>query len=309
MGDIIFAANNVGFHVPKFESVYKSMSFIALTLGQINIYQLYLTNRAYSPSMSDDDIIATRHYVESKGIKLYFHGSCVKNLCGGLDDDNGVIYSKSIDGLIKELDYNAACKGQGVVVHFGSTYLNKRGESINKFVDACRQALDAITDNTVHIATVCGISVEELIQSRYLILENSCGEGNKRRGTQKLGSDIEEILDIVDMIDDDRVGVCIDTCHLFAAGYNIADKQVLADTLESLGEGYVKCFHLNDSAKACGSNIDRHDIIPHGFIFKNDISLFTDIINYAKHNDIDCIIETTNLYNEVELLHKFVSTQ
>ena len=98
-----------------------------------------------------------------------------------------------------------------------------------------------------------------------VLIETTAGQGTT------LGRTFEEIGAIIERLDDkDRIGVCIDTCHVFAAGYDIRDADSYAATMSAfdanVGFHFLKCVHLNDSQKGLGSHVDRHAHIGQGEI-------------------------------------------
>jgi len=94
-------------------------------------------------------------------------------------------------------------------------------------------------------------------------------------------------------IDKERVGVCIDTCHLFTSGYDIRSKDVYRQTMEKfatiVGFKYLKGMHLNDSKPDLGARVDRHDSLGKG---KLGLEAFRFIMNDERMNDIPLILET-----------------
>jgi deoxyribonuclease-4 len=114
---------------------------------------------------------------------------------------------------------------------------------------------------------------EEAPDGRAMILiETTAGQGSA------LGQSFEEIGAIIAGVNDkSRIGVCLDTCHIFAAGYDIRDPATYAATIsafdEHVGLGYLKCLHLNDSKKGLGLHVDRHAHIGEFANFLNDTRL------------------------------------
>ena len=94
-------------------------------------------------------------------------------------------------------------------------------------------------------------------------------------------------------IDKERVGVCIDTCHLFTSGYDIRDEQSYKQTFEKfdtiVGFKYLKGMHLNDSKPDLGKRVDRHDSLGRG---KLGLEPFRLMMNDARFNDIPLVLET-----------------
>ncbi|XP_029312422.1 uncharacterized protein LOC115024740 isoform X2 [Cottoperca gobio] len=136
------------------------------------------------------------------------------------------------------------------------------------------------------------------------VLENMSGQGNTVGGT------FPELKSIIDKVrDQSRVGVCLDTCHAFAAGYNVAAergvKAMLNEFDQDVGLRYLKAIHLNDSKGKLGCNLDRHEDIGKGHI---GISAFRDIVNEPRLDDIPLILETPGrpgfeFAEQIELLY------
>ena len=120
------------------------------------------------------------------------------------------------------------------------------------------------------------------------VIENTAGQGSN------LGFAFRHLGYIIDRVDDkSRVGVCIDTCHAFAAGYNLADKyefeRIWDEFDKTVGFNYLRGMHLNDATKPVGSHVDRHASIGSGCIGKEP---FRWIMEDSRFNDIPLILET-----------------
>ncbi len=137
------------------------------------------------------------------------------------------------------------------------------------------------------------------------VIENTAGQGSN------LGYDFEHLKFIIDNVHDkSRVGVCLDTCHTFSAGYDILTPQGYEETFrlfnEIVGLGYLKGLHLNDTKKALGSRVDRHENIGKGLL---GLDVFRRIVNDIRFDDIPIILETpdeTLWKEEIELLYSFI---
>ena len=101
----------------------------------------------------------------------------------------------------------------------------------------------------------------------------------------------------------DRFGICLDTCHIFAAGYDISDVKKIDKVVKKIddliGIKNIKLIHLNDSKNEMGSKKDRHENIGHGFIGKNQLKKIINI--FGKKNKIPCILETPLRYIEDDI--------
>jgi deoxyribonuclease-4 len=120
------------------------------------------------------------------------------------------------------------------------------------------------------------------------LLETAAGQGSC------LGCTFEELGRIIDRVDDKkRVGICVDTCHIFAAGYDIRSKDGWERAVDEIdryaGVGKVGAFHLNDSKKPLGSRVDRHENIGEGQI---GVEAFRHVLNDARFRRIPKLLET-----------------
>lgn len=120
------------------------------------------------------------------------------------------------------------------------------------------------------------------------VIENTAGQGSN------LGCQFSQIARIISGIDDkSRVGVCIDTCHTFAAGYDISTEmgyQFTFDEFDQLiGSQYLRAIHLNDSKKGCGSRVDRHECLGDGCIGRE---FFERFMHDPRFDDMPIILET-----------------
>jgi len=204
------------------------------------------------------------------------------------------------------------------LINLGHPEEEKRQKSLDAFIDELeRCALLGLDRLNFHPGShLKQISEEECIdriamsmneaikrvEGVNLTIENTAGQGSN------LGWQFEQIGAIIDRIEDkSRVGVCIDTCHMFTAGYDIrteeAYKQTWLDFDRIIGFNYLKGMHINDSKPDLGSRVDRHDSIGKG---KLGIEPFRLIMNDPRMDDIPLVLETideTIWAQEIELLY------
>ena len=134
------------------------------------------------------------------------------------------------------------------------------------------------------------------------VIENTAGQGSN------IGFAFWQIKRIIDGVNDkSRVGVCIDTCHTYTAGYDLinAYESVWQEFDNEIGFSYLRAIHLNDSKKELASRVDRHDSIGKGFL---GLDFFKKIMKDQNLNDIPFILETpdeTLWADEITLLHSF----
>lgn len=181
-----------------------------------------------------------------------------------------LIYDKSVKSLTAELERCGLLGIDLLVVHIGSHLGAGIEKGINNAANAVNTALKKV-DNKV-----------------IVLLENMAGQRNS------CGSRFEDILQILQKVEQpDRVGVCLDTCHLLAAGYDIRTVEAVEKTLNEfdqvIGLDRLKAVHLNDSKGGLGSGLDRHEHIGRGNIGEEGFKAF---INHRAIKDKPMVIET-----------------
>jgi deoxyribonuclease IV len=167
-------------------------------------------------------------------------------LCNLAAPDDAV-YEKSIAALRNTMEVARGIGADGVVFHVGSHLGSGFDAGLERVVPAMRQVLELATDET------------------WLLMENSAGTG----GT--IGRSIDELATIFERLDrHPQLGICIDSCHLFASGVDVTDPAQLDAALDevesSIGLERLRALHVNDSATALGSNRDRHANIGEGIL-------------------------------------------
>lgn len=180
------------------------------------------------------------------------------------------ILKKSIDLLAYELDNADAVDAEYIVLHTGSA----GGQDEHKARIGAADALLKAIGTREHRASV--------------LLENTAGE----RGD--ITSSIKALAEIIDACKSDRVsGICIDTCHAFSSGYDLRSPEgvdkLFSEVSKYIGLDKLKLIHLNDSKKALGSGVDRHEHIGKGFI---GIKGFNTLLSDKRISNIPIILET-----------------
>ena len=179
---------------------------------------------------------------------------------------------KSLNGFIHEIERCEILKLDRLNFHPGS-HLRKISEEecLNNIAESMNKAIDITKDVK-------------------LVIENTAGQGSN------LGYKFEHLAYIIDKIEDkSRVGVCIDTCHMFTAGYDIRTREAYDKTWNEfdqiVGSKYLMGMHINDSKPELGSRVDRHDSLGLG---KIGWDAFKFIMNDDRMNDIPLVLETIN---------------
>ncbi len=137
------------------------------------------------------------------------------------------------------------------------------------------------------------------------VIENTAGQGSN------VGHTFEQLRQIIDQVEDkSRVGVCIDTCHAYSAGYDIKSREgferVFAEFDRLVGFSFLKGMHLNDTKKALGTRVDRHDSLGEGLL---GLEPFSFIMNDPRFDGIPLILETPDESRwpaEIRLLKEMV---
>ena len=177
------------------------------------------------------------------------------------------------------------CDALGVdylVVHLGSHLGKGTAVGVANIAGACDQATTASEGDTV------------------VLLENMAGQKNC------VGARFEEIRSILDKVKDpERVGVCLDSCHLFAAGFDLGSPEAVANTMglfgEIVGMDRLKVVHLNDSKGVVGSRLDRHEDIGEGKIGRKGMKAF---LHYKGVDQLPIVMETP--YEDVSTMEKSI---
>ena len=195
------------------------------------------------PNHDPLDLQAFRSKRQEAGIPALVHALYLVNLAA--PDD--AIYSKSVDTMRSTVDAACAIDADGVIFHVGSHLGAGFETGLERVVPALEQVLDRCNERT------------------WLLVENSAGAG----GT--IGRSIDELVAIVDALGrHERLGVCLDSCHLFVSGVDVTDPVVmtalLADVDARIGLDRLRALHANDAKAPLGSNRDRHDNIGDGLI-------------------------------------------
>jgi len=189
-------------------------------------------------------------------------------LCNFAAPDDA-IYEKSIAALRSTMEIACAIGADGVVLHVGSHLGAGLDKGLERVVPALEQVLELSNDTT------------------WLLLENSAGAG----GT--IGRSIDELATIFDRLDGHpRLGVCLDSCHLYVSGVDVTDPATLDALLDevdaTIGLDRLRALHVNDSAAPLGSNRDRHENIGEGLLGEQ-LGVF---LGHPKLQGLPAVLET-----------------
>jgi len=225
-------------------------------------------NRWLARPLDPAEIRAFRRRVGETGISpVVSHASYLINLATTFP----MLREQSAAAFLDELDRAEALGLLGVVIHPGTCTAGTEDEALRLIAESIRGALKARPR-----------------RKTMVLLEHTAGQG------RTVGHRFEHLAAIIEHLDGSpRVGVCLDTCHLVASGYDIVSDAGYRATFESLdrlvGLERVKVFHGNDSKKPCGSRVDRHEHIGEGCL---GLEPFRRLLNDPRFADLPILIET-----------------
>jgi deoxyribonuclease-4 len=246
------------------------------------------SNMWREPALTDD---AVRLFKEAHaafgGGKVLAHTSYLINLATDKPD----ILKKSVDALVAEIDRSSALGVAYVVLHPGAHL----GFGEDGGITRVAEALDEVHERTQG-------------KTAQILLENTAGQGTcVGHMFEHLGAILERTRER------ERLGVCFDTQHAFAAGYDVSTADGYEKTWEAfertVGVAHLRAFHLNDSKKALGSRVDRHEHIGDGNL---GLPMFWRLLNDPRFRDIPAVLETEPEEGErphareVALIHSLV---
>lgn len=263
----------VGAHVSASGGVYNA-PINASAIGA-KAFALFVKNQRQWKAKDLETKVIDRWFLEleKSGIQtkhILPHDSYLINLGHPVVENR----EKSLDGFIHELKRCEILKLDRLNFHPGS-HLRKitEDECLTNISESLNRALDATADSDIK-----------------LVIENTAGQGSN------LGYKFEHLAQIIDKVEDkSRMGVCIDTCHMFTAGYDIRTKEAYDKTWNDfdniVGRQYLMGMHINDSKPELGSKVDRHDSLGVG---KIGWDAFKFIMNDDRMDDIPLVLETIN---------------
>jgi deoxyribonuclease IV len=252
---------------------YMNALIEAKRLG-IDVMQIFTKNQRLwrEKTVSEEEGKQFREAFAKHGLKQAFSHSIYLISLGSENE----IIEKSILSLIAELERCRILGLSHTVLHPGFAGTLKIPKAIEKIGKHIKTVLKATKNSDVKI-----------------LIENTAGQGSS------VGGKIEYIADLVNYIKSPRIGICIDTCHAFAAGYDIRSKKGIKDFFvhidKTIGFEKLLCFHLNDSKGGLGSRLDRHAHIGEGLLGPE---IFRYIMNSYGH--IPKVLETSKENNADE---------
>lgn len=251
-------------------------AFAAGVAAGCDCLQIFVKNQRQwkAAPITDEQITAYREAQERTGLfPVVAHATYLLNLAS----PDVAMRKKSVKALVEELSRCEALGVPSLVLHPGS----HMGRGIDAGIKRIVASLDSVHRSTRGFAS-------------QILLETTAGQGNS------IGHDIEHLGRICsDVTEHERLAVCLDTCHLFAAGYNLADfsdyDRTVAELEQRIGVDRIRCIHVNDSKGACGSRLDRHQHIGEGCLGRKG---FANLVNDPRLVHAPRILETPKGQND-----------
>jgi len=257
----------------------------AKSLG-IDTFQIFTRNQRQwvtKPISDEEQSLFSSKFKQSDIKTIFSHASYLINLGTPRDD----LWENSTKAIKDEVKRSHALELSFTVLHPGSAKDTTEEIAIQRVAAALKKVLDDTADSDVKI-----------------LLENTAGQGST------IGYKFEHLQQIMKIVNSDRIGTCFDTCHAFAAGFDIRTARGFEDTMAEfdkiIGLDKLHALHLNDSKGGLGSHLDRHEHIGKGNIglepFKVIMNKFPNIpkvLETPKEDDMDHINLTT-LHNLME---------
>jgi len=226
-----------------------------------------------APELSKDIVSKLKAKLKKYNLKnFYIHTPYYINFASS---NNRIRYG-SVSVVRYELERGNLLGAKYVMTHLGTAKDLGRKEALKKTIEMLKKTLEGYSGKT------------------KLLLENSAGAG------EIIGDDLKELGNIIKKTKSTAIaGICLDTQHSFASGYDWNDfKKTLKRIDEELGLEKIKLFHINNSETELGSKKDRHAHLDSG---KIDLKAFEKIVAFAQKNDIDLILETKHDQVEQDL--------
>ena len=263
-----FSGVQIGAHVSISGSIANAIT--NASERECSAFQVFTSNPRgwHAKDLTDDDITNYKNNLSQSNIDRFATVAHMPYL-PNLSSPEIPVYEKSIHTMIREVE---RCDKLGIpylVTHLGSHKGTGEDKGIQRLVCALTEVAKTNKDVTI-------------------LLENTAGQKNS------VGSDFTQLAEIFfGLKPASRFGICIDTCHAFAAGYDLRNEKNVKDVFEKfdseIGLKHIKIIHLNDSKGELGCHLDRHEHIGLGHIGEAGLS---QVVKLANKNKIPIILET-----------------
>src|SRR5580704_7170851 len=258
----------LGSHLSIAGGYYKAVEAAAeLKMDCVQIFTKN-NNQWKGKTLAPEDVTLFRDAIERTGVRMPCgHDSYLINLASPVES----LWRQSLDAFVIEIERAEALGLVGLVIHPGSRVESTEEQGLRQIILAINEAFARTKRARVQIW-----------------LETTAGQGSS------LGHRFEHLRAILDGVQErHRLGVCIDSCHIFAAGYPLSSPDEYAATFAQvdaiIGLSWVSAFHLNDSKRDLGSRVDRHEHIGKGHLGRE---AFRSILNDPRFAALPMYLET-----------------
>lgn len=286
----------IGYHVPIIKNSFKKSIEEHHKKLHINSFQIFIKSprQLRIVQYNEKEAKECYEYINENKLFLVSHASYLLNSANRENWDN------KINSALNDLIYSEKIGGIGSVFHVGKHLKQSVEDGISimfEFISTIIQKLQEINSKSIYILETCAACGTELLSD-----------------LKKFG----DFYHTFNKIQKKNLKICIDTCHVFSAGYSLkTEKDAInfTDIIEKyIGWNNVVLVHLNDSKKDCGCHVDRHENLCKGFIGKNDESGFKFLVNFLVKKNIPFILETPHNdidifeihEEELKMIHKWI---
>ena len=288
----------LGYHVPLIKKSFKSSIAEPHKTSRINAFQIFVRNprQLKIVEYKDKEAQECKQYVIENNLFLVSHASYLIN--SGTKDN----WDHKIESSLNDLIYSEKIGAVGSVFHVGKHL---------------KQSVEEGTDNMYQFISTVIEKLQEINSKSIYILETCAACGTE------LLSDLKDFGEFYHKFNEkqkENLKICIDTCHVFSAGYSLKteiDSLKFIEIVEKyIGWNNVILIHLNDSKKDCGCHVDRHENLCKGCIGKDDDSGFKYFVKHCIEKNIPLILETPHdnhnmyeIYNEeLEKVRRWINS-
>jgi len=283
-----------GAHTNISNGVLNGLKYITEIGG--NVSQIFLGNRLssqlkYKTKLSELEKSEIRKYLEDNDHLLFVHAAYVLNLAS---KPPGQAIQYQLDSLKYDLDLGSEIGSSGLVIHLGNQLKLDKEEAYNNMAKNVMKVLDTVKCNKNEKNEKNGKKNKSKCR---ILLETSAGAGSQ------IGVGLDDFTKLWNLFPKkyhDRLGICVDTAHIFSAGIPINDpnevKKYFKEFDKKIGLKHLYLVHLNDSKSQYNARVDRHENLEQGYIFdpskKGSIKALQNILMFLVKNTIPALLET-----------------
>lgn len=242
------------------------------------------TSAKQKARLSSSEFKDIKKLLKDNNMKIFIHGSLSLNFCNPLTPK----YEWSLKNLLYDLSFGHQIGAKSVVIHLGTIVRDRFSNKLkNKDVE-----IEAYNNMAKSLEVVAQSSPHNV----KILIETSAGQKNKI--ATKI-EDLNRLYKIISVRSRKLIGFCLDTCHIFSAGYPIHEKNGWKDYIKYfnkyIGINKIYLIHLNDSKTLLGSGKDLHTGLMKGNIFRRNIMALEEIVEWSNRHNIPMILETRDI--------------